>query len=208
MNPFKENPEIIRVMEEFYRKFYNDNRLRYLILGINPGRFGAGATGIPFTDTKRLIDKCGIKIKGLETHEPSSVFIYEMIDAYGGLKKFYKNFYISSICPLGFTYKGGTGKAVNYNYYDNPDLQAAVLPFIIENIYRLIELGINTDVCFCLGTGHNYLFLKKLNDEMRFFKRIIPLKHPRFIIQYKYKEKEKYVREYLKQFDKFLPLRY
>jgi uracil-DNA glycosylase len=61
MNPFKENQKIIPISSSFYEKYYNDNNPRHLILGINPGRFGAGVTGIPFTDTKRLADKCGLK---------------------------------------------------------------------------------------------------------------------------------------------------
>lgn len=53
MNPFRDN-YIFKVSSSFYRKYYNDNKPRHLILGINPGRFGAGFTGVPFTDTKRL----------------------------------------------------------------------------------------------------------------------------------------------------------
>jgi len=49
MNPFRENPEALIVSGKFYKKYYNDNNPRFLILGINPGRFGAGVTGIPFT---------------------------------------------------------------------------------------------------------------------------------------------------------------
>jgi len=103
MNPFKGNSDILSVSSSFYKKFYNDNSPRHLILGINPGRFGAGVTGIPFTDTKRLTNECGIKYSGKETHEPSSVFVYEVIEAYGGINKFYNDFYINSISPLGFT---------------------------------------------------------------------------------------------------------
>ena len=64
MNPFRENPKIIPVITQFYSKFYSDNNSRHLILGINPGRFGAGVTGIPFTDTKRLSENCGLSIPG------------------------------------------------------------------------------------------------------------------------------------------------
>ena len=103
MNPFGEAPQAMKVSEVFYKKFYNDFHPRRLILGINPGRFGAGTTGIPFTDPKRLIEKLGIEYEGKLLHEPSSVFVYEMIDAYGGAKQFYGNFYINSVCPLGFT---------------------------------------------------------------------------------------------------------
>src|SRR5271170_1920364 len=102
MNPFKDNKEIISITEIFYNKFYNDNRKRKLILGINPGRLGAGSTGIPFTDTKRLAGICNIKSASFNTHEPSSVFVYDVIEKYGGAENFYANFYIHSICPLGF----------------------------------------------------------------------------------------------------------
>ena len=92
MNPFKENPQVMSIMEQFYKKFYDDNAKRHLILGINPGRFGGGVTGIPFTDSKRLKSICKIDYQGKETHEPSSVFIYEMIAAFGGTERFYKSF--------------------------------------------------------------------------------------------------------------------
>src|SRR5512133_3622428 len=82
MNPFRENPGIIPVVTSFYNKYYDDSNSRYLILGINPGRFGAGVTGIPFTDSKRLSEKCGLSIPGMSTFETSSVFIYEMIGAF------------------------------------------------------------------------------------------------------------------------------
>src|SRR6266487_3034348 len=75
MNPFEENKDIISIVEIFYNRFDNDNKKRKLILGINPGRLGAGATGIPFTDTKRLSQICNIQIESISTHEPSSVFV-------------------------------------------------------------------------------------------------------------------------------------
>src|SRR6185312_8848582 len=149
----------------FYRKYYNDHNKRHIILGINPGRFGGGVTGIPFTDPKRLKAICNIDYEGKETHEPSSVFIYEMIDAFGGPEKFYGHFYINSICPLGFTAKGKNGKEINHNYYDSKELTAAVYDFIIENIQKQIGLGSDTDTCFCFGNGRNEKFLRKLNAE-------------------------------------------
>ncbi len=60
MNPFRDNPKVMELCSEFYKKFYNDNQKRYLILGINPGRFGGGVTGVPFTDSKRLISECNL----------------------------------------------------------------------------------------------------------------------------------------------------
>lgn len=202
MNPFKENPQIKILMAQFYKKFYDDDDKRHLILGINPGRFGAGVTGIPFTDSKRLRSVCGINYEGKETHEPSSVFVYDVIEAYGGANQFYKHFYIHSICPLGFTATGKNGKEINYNYYDNKELTAAVYDFIVENIKKQVAFGIDTDTCFCFGTGKNEKFLRKLNHEHGFFKNIIALEHPRFIMQYKSRSKDVYIDKYIEAFRK------
>jgi len=201
MNPFRENPQALELSSVFYKKFYNDAHPRHLILGINPGRLGAGFTGIPFTDTRRLQSECGIAYNGRETHEPSSVFIYEMIMAFGGPAAFYAEFYINSVCPLGFTKVAAGGKETNYNYYDNPALQAAVHDFAVANVAAQIGLGMKTDKCFCLGTGKNAQFLMRLNDEHQFFGEIVPLEHPRFIMQYRTKRMQEYIDKYLAAFN-------
>src|SRR5476651_1833992 len=200
MNPFKEFEQTMEIADTFYNKYYNDDETRHLILGINPGRFGGGLTGIPFTDPKRLLTECGISYEGKATHEPSSVFVYEMINAYGGAEAFYKKLYINSLCPLGFTIADAKGKEKNYNYYDSKELVNAVKGFIIENIEKQIALGVKTDVCFCFGTGKNENFLRKLNDEHHFFKKIVALEHPRFIMQYKMQSKQYYIDKYIAAF--------
>jgi hypothetical protein len=201
MNPFRDNPEIMHVISRFYRKFYNDDKPRHLIMGINPGRLGAGVTGIPFTDTKRLEEKCGLSIPGLLTFETSSVFVYEMIEAFGGVEKFYAEFFISSVSPLGFTSVSRKGKVINYNYYDSKILQEAVLDFVIESLSKQLDFGIKRDVCFCLGTGQNYKFMLELNTRLSIFGKIVPLEHPRYIMQYKSKQKQLYIKKYLEAFN-------
>jgi len=76
--------EVKAVLKKFCDKFYSTSNKRVLILGINSGRYGAGVTGIPFTDPVNLEHKCGIAHSFPLRHELSSKFIYEMIDAYGG----------------------------------------------------------------------------------------------------------------------------
>jgi hypothetical protein len=201
MNPFRENDFAFEVSSQFYNKYYNDNHPRHLILGINPGRFGSGMTGVSFTDPKRMINQCHIPYNGPITHEPSSEYVYDVINAFGGIAAFYQQFYIHSVCPLGFTITGTAGKEVNYNYYDTPALTKAVYPFIVENIQKQIDLGFETDICFCFGTGKNEAFLQKLNEEKKFFKQIIALEHPRFIMQYKSKTKQDYIAKYLEKFN-------
>lgn len=208
MNPFRENAHALEISSQFYKKYYDDTNTRFLILGINPGRFGAGITGVPFTDTKRLLQECNISFEGKITHEPSATFIYEMIHAYGGVENFYQNFYINSICPLGFTIQTEQGKEVNYNYYDSKELTEAVHDFMIQNIRDQIKLGVSREICYCFGTGKNEKFLRKINETHRFFTRIIALEHPRYIMQYKSKSKEEYIDKYLRAFGEIETLNY
>lgn len=199
MNPFRENEHVMDSVDQFYRKFYSDSKIRQLILGINPGRLGAGSTGIPFTDPKRLSEYCNILSGATMTHEPSSVFIYQVIAAYGGVTKFYQDFLISSICPLGFV-ELKKGKWVNHNYYDSIELQKAVRPFAVESLRKLLSFGIDCDVVFCLGTGKNFAFIKDLNHEFGLFKQVIPIEHPRYIMQYKSSLMQSYIDKYLLAF--------
>jgi len=200
MNPFRENEQVLPLSSSFYRKYYSDNRSRHLILGINPGRFGAGVTGIPFTDTKRLKNPCGIDYSGKVTHEPSSVFVYEVIEAYGGPEAFYNDFYINSVFPLGFVVQDESGKEKNYNYYDSKELTEAVYDFGVESLRKQLEMGVETDRCYCFGIGKNEKFIRALNEKYRFFGEIIALEHPRFVMQYKSRFKQEYIDKYLQAF--------
>lgn len=196
MNPFQENPEIIPITERFYNTFFSDHKVRKLILGINPGRLGAGLTGIPFTDSKRLEEFCGIKMASVSSHEPSSVFVYELILKYGGAKEFYNDFYINAVCPLGFIEKNDKQNWVNRNYYDYDALFAAMREFIKRNLLKQMSFGIDPSVCYVLGK-RNAKFVKRINDREKIFHSIVVFDHPRYIQQYKATQKESYVREYL-----------
>lgn len=202
MNPFAENACATPACEAFYRKYYNDRKKRHMILGINPGRFGAGITGVPFTDPKRLAECCGISIASCpQAHEPSSQFVYEVVNAMGGPEKFYSGWYINSLCPLGFT-REKNGRSTNYNYYDSAALQKSALPFILRTLREQIGFGIFTGACVCFGTGKNAAFLERINAEHRFFGRIEALEHPRYIIQYQYGRRSEYVEKYARLFRK------
>jgi hypothetical protein len=189
--PFSDE-HVLQSFYAFYKKFYADNEKRYIILGINPGRFGGGVTGIPFTDPIRLEKDCNIKNDFVKRQELSSVFMYEMMRAFGGVESFYKNFYISSYSPLGFVRHGK-----NLNYYDDKALALAIETFAVACLQEQLTWPIHRDVAFCLGDGKNFLWLSKLNAKHQFFEKIIPLSHPRFIMQYKLKQKEEYIDKYL-----------
>ncbi len=191
MNPFKEE-KALAISGQFNGIFYGDDRERIGVFGINPGRFGAGITGIPFTDPIRLHDDCGIENPFEKRPEMSSEFIYKAIRSYGGPKAFYSVFFLTAVCPLGFVKEGK-----NMNYYDSKRLQDAVHSFIIDTMKKQIDFGLDTRLAICLGEGKNYKYFIQINREYQFFKEIIPLSHPRYIMQYKRKFLNDYFRTYL-----------
>jgi hypothetical protein len=191
MNPYQDE-QAFDICSQFYNRFYNDTNKRTIILGINPGRFGGGITGVPFTDPIKLQERCGIINPFPKKPELSADFIYAMIDVFGGPEKFYSSFLISALSPLGFVKDGK-----NLNYYDIPQLQQAVEPFMIDCIRKQLDFGIEQRVAFCLGEGTNFKYLQKLNSKFDFFQRIEPLPHPRFVMQYKRKHVKEYVDRYV-----------
>ncbi|HHU41999.1 MAG TPA: SMUG2 DNA glycosylase family protein [Fermentimonas caenicola] len=199
INPFIDNPETMVVMSRFYHKYYNDNKQRRLILGINPSRKGAGVTGVPFTDTKRLATVCGIEMKSAHTHEVSSVFVYDMIEAYGGPERFYSDFYINSPFPLAIIRETKDGSWLNANYYDDSLLFEMVKEFMIESLKKHIDLGLDCSEVFVLGKK-NAVFIEKLNREEKMFDKLTVLEHPRYIQQYKSKERDLYIDKYINAF--------
>lgn len=195
LNPYLDNPETMVVMQKFYHKYYNDSNKRKFIIGINPSRHGAGVTGVPFTDTKRLESVCGIKMNSARTHEVSSVFMYEMIAEYGGANKFYTDIYINSPFPLAIVRKTKTG-LLNANYYDDKKLFESLKEFMIDSLKKHISLNVDISEVFILGKK-NADFISQLNKEAKLFDKMTVLEHPRYIQQYKSKEKQLYIDKYI-----------
>lgn len=196
MNPYLDNPETMQVMRTFYEKYYNDSKPRKFLIGINPSRKGAGVTGVPFTDTKRLKSVCGIEMESAHTHEVSSVFLYDVIEAYGGADLFYKAFFINSPFPLAITRQNQSGQWLNANYYDDNQLFQMTRDFMVSSLKKFVAMGLDTQEVFVLGKK-NAEFIRKLNAEVSLFGKLTVLEHPRFIQQYKSKEKELYIDKYI-----------
>jgi len=188
----QQSNEVQKITKLFFKKFYADTKPRCLLLGINPGRFGAGITGINFTAPKQLKDNCGIRHPFKTSSELSAEFIYDVIDSYGGVDAFYQDWFIGAMCPLGFVKAGK-----NINYYDDTKLAGAVTPFIVQSIEQQISFGLDTGCCLCIGEDKNYKYLSMLNEKHHWFESILPLPHPRFIMQYKRKNKQAYIDQYL-----------
>ncbi len=186
-----------KMIHSFFDKYFRDNNPRIFLIGINPGRFGGGVTGLAFTDPVYLEESCGIANPFPKTHELSSRFIYEMIESYGGADLFYSHVFLTAFSPLGFTWKGK-----NRNYYDTPGLWNTLKPWILETFRQQLALGADRNTAFCLGQGKNYRILQELNREHHFFKEIRPLPHPRWIMQYRLKRKEEFLTLYREEINK------
>ncbi len=191
MNPLNDK-KVIRIIEKFYLEYYKDTKDRIFLIGINPGRFGGGITGIPFTDPVNLENILGIKNDFEKRHELSSRFVYQVINELGGPGKFFGNFYLTAVSPLGYT-----SNDKNLNYYDIQWIRENWKPWFVEKLKEQIGFGARTDIAFSLGKGKNLDFLKKINKKAGLFKKIDHLPHPRWVMQYKYRIKEKYVRQYM-----------
>ena len=203
INPFNsENKNIINeVTNNFYSTFYSDNNKRRLILGSSPARRGTAVTGVPYEDAVHLKSITSISIDDFYINKSASNFLYEVIDKYGGSKKFYSKFYMNFICPLGIVRINSNGNQVNCNYYENKKVENTLYEFIVESINKQIEFGIDTSVVYCIGSGENYNFLVKLNNKYKWFDKIVPLEHPRYIMQYNSKNKYEYMKKYLDAFN-------
>jgi hypothetical protein len=190
LNPYKK-PEVQKIVKAFYESFFNDNRERVFILGINPGRFGGGVTGIAFTDPIALEKYCGIKNNFDKKPELSSKFVFSFINEFGGIKKFYSKFYISAVYPLALLKDGK-----NFNYYDSKELYYNLKPHLLDSLKSQFTFGAVKDVAICLGKK-NLKYLNELNRELNYFKKIITLDHPRYIMQYRLKKKDLYIKQYI-----------
>lgn len=199
LNPYGD-PEVRRLLRLFCDRFYKGSHPRTLVLGINPGRLGAGITGIPFTDPVALEKWCGLKNKFDKRAELSSSFVYRFIDAFGGPKLFYQSFLISSVCPLGFLQNDK-----NANYYDGSKLLKTLNGFMNRSLAAHMEFNIDRNNLVVFGKK-NAETLKELSSFQKLnFGHLHVLEHPRFIMQYKQKELNKYVDKFVVTFKKSQP---
>ena len=189
INPY-ETDEVKEIVKKFYSKFYNDEKERLFIIGINPGRFGGGLTGIAFTDPVALRKHCGIENNLGVRKELSSNFTYKVIDKFGSAEKFFSKVFLTALYPFAITKNGK-----NYNYYDEKSLSVLLRKEIIDNVIRQISLGARRDFAILLGKKNANHF-SPINEEHKFFKKIVVLDHPRYIMQYKLKQIDSYIKKY------------
>ncbi|AIZ64060.1 hypothetical protein PK28_10765 [Hymenobacter sp. DG25B] len=190
-SPYQQ-PAVQPLLTAFARQYYASPAPRIALLGINPGRFGSGRTGVAFTDPVALADNCGIANPLPRQRELSSQFIYQVVAAMGGPARFYQDFYLGSLYPLVLL-----REERNYNYYDAPALTAALADDLRLSLHQQVhEVGLRRTVVVCLGR-RNAKYLQQLNQELRLFEHIEVLDHPRYLMQYKRRELPQHVARYV-----------
>lgn len=175
-------------LPNFCQKYYGNERTRVLVLGINPGRRGSGITGVPFCDGATLAE-FGIPSQSYDSRETTSQFMKDVINAYGGPTKFFEDFILSALFPIGLAKQGK-----NLNYYDLPiDI---VKPLAEKSLKEHSMLDVRKHV-IVIGSGKNLKFIQTANKDARIFDGFSPLEHPRFIEQYNRTNREYYIEKYL-----------
>jgi hypothetical protein len=200
INPFS-GPQKERVQDvttAFYQKYYADHNSRRLVLGSSPARRGTAVTGVPFEDADLLESDTGIDIDGYTVSRSSSGFLHDVIRRYGGRDRFYADFVMSFVFPLGLVRTNAKGNEVNCNYYEKKELLENLHSFIVDTLKRQLAFGTDTSVCYCIGSGENFRFLSRVNKDQRFFQKIVPLEHPRFITQYNPERKDDFIEKYIR----------
>jgi hypothetical protein len=93
------------------------------------------------------------------------------------------------------------GSWINANYYDDKELFNDVKDFMIDSLKKHLSLHLDISEVFILGKK-NADFISKLNREAKLFDKMTVLEHPRYIQQYKSKEKELYINKYILELKK------
>jgi len=105
------------VMKEFQQSFYADGLPKTVLCGINPGRHGAGKTGIPFIDFASLSQM--MPAVNRQDSERSATFFYDIVNTIGA-EVFYRTFYVTNVSWLGYTHNN-----MNVNYDQLPEAAKA-----------------------------------------------------------------------------------
>jgi hypothetical protein len=190
LNPYR-SADVLSAVKGFCKKFYDDDKERIFVFGINPGRFGGGLTGISFTDPVALRECCKIENNLGTRKELSSKFIYSVVEKFGGAEKFFSSVFLTALYPFAIIKDGK-----NYNYYDDRSLAERLRPEIVHNIQSQVGFGARRDLAILLGKK-NAEYFSSINEEHNFFRRIVVLEHPRYIMQYRLKKIDEYIKKYI-----------
>ncbi|MCE5361045.1 uracil-DNA glycosylase family protein [Candidatus Igneacidithiobacillus taiwanensis] len=170
-------------LEAFWQHYVPDPLPQTVILGLNPGRFGAGQTGIPFVDFRSLSALLPEASLPKQDSEPSATFFHRVVQHIGA-EKFYRMFYVSNVSAVGYL---RDGKNCNY-----PDLPELARPTVARNFAE--EMGLlRPKRIIALGREVEASAQALFPDGSV---RISHLPHPSWIMTYRLREAQSWVRRY------------
>lgn len=117
-------------IERFYSTYYGPQFPPTVLCGLNPGRHGAGKTGVPFLDFISL-SKLLSGVNRSDT-ERSAQFFFKIVSHFGA-KAFFRSFYVTNVSWVGFI---KAGKNVNYD----DDLPSQAIDFIHRMLTSEMEV--------------------------------------------------------------------
>jgi hypothetical protein len=100
---------------------------------------------------------------------------------------------MNAISPLGFVKNG-----VNINFYDDPALKKAIIPFALQSIAAVHAAGVRSDVCVVLGTGSLKTFVEREIRPEVGWDHVAYLEHPRYVMQYRRKDVPVFIEKYVR----------
>ena len=171
-----------KIVDAFWDRYYARRVPRIVVCGINPGRFGAGKTGIPFLDFASLSQL----MPGVDRHdsEKSAAFFCQVIQSYGS-EAFFRDFYVTNVASVGFLRDGR-----NLNYHDLP---AAAQATVEANFCEEMKM-VNPTQVISLGTAVQHTARKLLSPDIDCSLR---LPHPAWVATYRSRETEQWVSDYV-----------
>lgn len=175
-------------IDMFWQTYYGGALPRVVLCGINPGRHGAGKTGIPFLDFQSLSKL----IPGIDRQdsERTAGFFFQIVRQFG-VEAFFKTFYVTNVSSVGFIRDGK-----NLNYHDLP---APALEVVERNFLQEMEVVRPTHI-ISLGDAVQQTVRKLLPASVDCSMR---LPHPSWIMTYRGNAQDKWAARYLEVLEMF-----
>lgn len=188
-NPFSE-PSRREAIENFCRKFYNDQDHRIHILGINPSKINDTSTGVNYTDGYALENFCGINNDFSKSRELTSRFFYSVVEKMGGATSFYSAVFAWAVMPLSVTQEDAYK-----NYYED-DVKSQLNGAVKSNMEWISQNIPSNGRAVLLGSGDNKKSFDGLDGYPFGYRDIKYLPHPRWVMQYNSAKLDYYVDMY------------
>jgi len=151
-------------IEAFYVRYYA-TKPSIVLCGINPGRYGAGLTGVPFLDFASL-SKLLPNVKRSD-EEKSAQFFFQIVSHFGA-EDFFRTFYVTNVSWVGYE---KDGKNCNYD-----KLPEAALSFV-EAMFRSEFAFVQPSRIISIGTPVRATVQKLFGASQIDTSRMLP--HPR-----------------------------